>query len=335
MRFGIRMVSATLAGVAGGLLLQAGVASAGASRPSWTWTPAYSGNYTASSSRTIDRIVIHTVEGSYQGCISWFRNPASNVSAHYVVSLRGDITKMLRDSDIGWHCRTWNYRAIGIENEGYAYRNTWTDAQYDALAHLVAYLCDLHNVPIDRTHIVGHVEVPGNTHTDPGPHFDWARFMRMVREKDRGPGGQTPPPSPAPSPSPSPAARGGEVTASRLNVRAGAWGTILGQVGSGDRFVLTGRTSGDWRQIWWSGRSAWVHGSYLRGASGTGAEVTVDALNVRTGPSTGHSRIGLIRRGQRYFHLASGAGGSWRKLQLDDRPGWSYSPYTRSVPLGR
>ena len=105
------------AGAVGGA---AGEARAHATKPSWDWVPAHSGNYTAMNSRNITTIVIHTVEGSYQGCISWFRNPASRVSAHYVVSLRGDITKMLRDSDMGWHCRSGNPYSIGIENEGFA-----------------------------------------------------------------------------------------------------------------------------------------------------------------------------------------------------------------------
>ncbi|MEW2554914.1 N-acetylmuramoyl-L-alanine amidase, partial [Streptomyces zhihengii] len=26
----------------------------------------------------------------------------------------------------------------------------------------------------------GHVEVPGNDHTDPGPHWDWNRYMQLV-----------------------------------------------------------------------------------------------------------------------------------------------------------
>lgn len=335
--------------IAAGLVLLAATAAGGgearahATKPSWDWVPANPGNYTAMSSRNITTIVIHTVEGSYQGCISWFRNPASNVSAHYVVSLRGDITKMLRDSDMGWHCRSGNPYTIGIENEGFAYRNTWTDAQYRALAHLTAYLCELHGIPKNRNHIKGHVEIPGNTHTDPGPHFDWDKFMNMVRNDHHGHtagggggggGGQQPPPNQQPPPQTT-VARGAEVTASRLNVREGPWGRILGGIGNGKRFVLTGRASGDWKQIFWSGRTAWVHGSYLRGAGGTAAEVTVDALNVRRGASTGHARIGLIHRGQRYFHLSFGAGGSWRLLQLDDRSGWSYAPYTRSVNIGR
>jgi uncharacterized protein YraI len=299
--------------------------------PAMRYIPANGGNYTARASRRIDRIVVHTVEGSEQGCISWFQNPASNVSAHFVVSHAGRVTRMLRDSDIGWHAGNWDYntRSIGIENEGYAYRNTWTDAQIRVLAQLIAYLCETYGIPKDRNHIIGHKEVPGATHTDPGPHLDWNRLMDLVRGGAAAPAPQNPPPAKAP---PASGGRGAEVTASRLNVRNGPWGTILGSITTGKRFVLTGQASGEWRQIFWGGHRAWVHGSYIRGAGGAGSEVTVDTLNVRTGPSTGNARIGVTHQGQRYFHHAWS--GSWRRIQFDDRQGWSHGGYTRSVNVG-
>jgi hypothetical protein len=39
---------------------------------------------------------------------------------------------------------------------------------------------DRYGIPKDRAHIVGHVEVPGNDHTDPGPNWDWTRYMQYV-----------------------------------------------------------------------------------------------------------------------------------------------------------
>ena len=40
-----------------------------------------------------------------------------------------------------------------------------------------AILCRKFGIPVDRAHIVGHSEVPGATHTDPGPAFPWEAFM--------------------------------------------------------------------------------------------------------------------------------------------------------------
>ena len=77
--------------IVGSLLMLTGTAEA-QQAPAMRWMPAHSSNYSYRSSRTIDRIVIHTVEGSEAGCISWFKNSRSNVSAHYVVSHAGRIT---------------------------------------------------------------------------------------------------------------------------------------------------------------------------------------------------------------------------------------------------
>ncbi len=143
---------------------------------------AYSGNYTRRNGRQIRYIVLHTIEGSEAGAISWFQNPSSRVSAHYIVSHAGRVTRMVSDSDRAWHAgnSTYNEQSIGIENEGHAGRNSWTDTQYRVLAQLVSALCDRYAIPKTRARIVAHSEVPGATHTDPGRYFDWNRFMALV-----------------------------------------------------------------------------------------------------------------------------------------------------------
>lgn len=292
--------------------------------PSVRWIPASSSNYTVRSSRTINLIVIHTVEGSEAGCISWFQNPRANVSAHYVVSHAGRITQMVRDKDMAWHARSaGNLTGIGIENEGYANRNTWTSAQLSALADLVRGLCDRYGIPKDRAHIKGHKEIPGNDHTDPGPYFPWDRFMQMVRGGSSGSGGgSTPPPPPPPS-------NGGEfaveTTASSLNVRSSVMGTILGQVPAGARFVVRGQQSG-WFRINWRGREAWVSGQYTKRVGDDGVTVTAGDLNVRTGASTNNTVLGQVHAGQRY--VVFGQDGEWRQIQFDQRRAWVHGGYT-------
>ncbi|NEE28560.1 N-acetylmuramoyl-L-alanine amidase, partial [Streptomyces sp. SID7982] len=70
-----------------------------------------------------------------------------------------------------------------------------TKEMYASSARLTASICARHGIPIDREHIIGHVEVPGTDHTDPGPHWDWDRYLELVRRA------ATAPPSPTPSPS--------------------------------------------------------------------------------------------------------------------------------------
>ncbi len=146
------------------------------------WEPSHPGNYTASDSRKIDMVVIHTVEGTKTGCISWFKNPKSQATAHYVVGFDGEVVQMVREKDIAWHAGNWDYnvRAVGIEHEGHAGKNEWTEAQLKASSELTAYLCRKYGIPIDRRHIIGHKEVPKQDHWDPGPQFDWDNYMKLV-----------------------------------------------------------------------------------------------------------------------------------------------------------
>lgn len=146
-------------------------------------------NYTAGRS-SYDFIVIHTMQGSYSGTKSWFLNSASNVSAHYIVrSSDGQITQMVSDGDTAWHAQCYNARAIGIEHEGYiAAPSTWyTDAMYTESAKLTRYLADRHGIAIDRTHIIGHVDVASNCntggHTDPGTGWNWTKYMALVNNQ--------------------------------------------------------------------------------------------------------------------------------------------------------
>src|SRR5260221_2175219 len=162
--------------------------------PGATWVPADLANFSYGSrphDYQVNMIVIHDTEGTYSWAISHFQDPASAASAHYVVSDLGQITQMVAEHDIAWHAGNWDYntRSIGIEHEGYAYAQpTWyTTAMYDASAQLAASICSRWGVPMDRTHVIGHSEVPdpnnpglyggSDHHTDPGPYWDWTYYM--------------------------------------------------------------------------------------------------------------------------------------------------------------
>ena len=151
------------------------------------WAPASTSNYTVASRESdynINYVVIHVTQGSYAGSISWFQNPAAQVSAHYVIrSSDGAITQTVREKDIAWHAGNWTYntQSIGIEHEGFVSDSSWfTDAMYRASAALTRNLCNKYGIPKDRAHIIGHVEVPGATHTDPGPYWNWTYYMQLV-----------------------------------------------------------------------------------------------------------------------------------------------------------
>lgn len=155
--------------------------------PGAEWIPASTSNYTASdrpSTYPINVVVIHVTQEYYADAIAIFQDPARKVSSHYLVrSGDGHIAQLVRDRNIGWHAGNWDYntRSIGIEHEGWVDQSRWfTTQMYAASAALVRAICDKYRIPRDRGHIIGHNEVPGATHTDPGPLWDWTRYMRLI-----------------------------------------------------------------------------------------------------------------------------------------------------------
>lgn len=138
----------------------------------------------------IDRVVIHVVQGSYATALKVFKNPGHGAAAHYVVRKDGHVAQMIRELDVGFHAgnRDMNERSIGIEHEGFVDRpQDFTAAMYAGSARLTADICARYGIPVDREHIIGHVEVEGTDHTDPGPHWDWDRYLRLVREASKKP----------------------------------------------------------------------------------------------------------------------------------------------------
>ncbi|MBO4254430.1 N-acetylmuramoyl-L-alanine amidase [Streptomyces griseorubiginosus] len=155
--------------------------------PSAEWQPANAANYTVSdrpSSYPLDHVVIHVTQETYSDTLAIFENAQKNVSAHYLVrSADGHVAQCVREADVAWHAGNWDYntRSIGIEHEGWVDKPAYfTDALYEQSARLTARVCDKYGIPKDRAHIIGHYEVPGTDHTDPGPNWDWSRYIRLV-----------------------------------------------------------------------------------------------------------------------------------------------------------
>lgn len=166
---------------------EAGAQTQAVDYPSAEWQPASTSNYTASnrpSSYPVDYVIIHVTQETYPNTLSIFQNPQKKVSAHYLVrSADGHVAQCVREADIAWHAGNWDYntRSVGIEHEGWVDQPQWfTDALYEQSAKLTAAICTKYGLPKDRAHIIGHYEVPGTDHTDPGPNWDWTRYIRLV-----------------------------------------------------------------------------------------------------------------------------------------------------------
>jgi N-acetyl-anhydromuramyl-L-alanine amidase AmpD len=151
--------------------------------PPITWIPAARSNYDVGRSSGISAIVIHETDGSYISAINWFQNPRSRVSSHYLVrAYGGGIIQLVGEGDTAYHARSANPWSIGIEHEYNPRQAIWhTDAQYRSSALLVCAIARHYGIPIDRNHIVGHNELRGSDHADPGPTWNWNYYMSLVR----------------------------------------------------------------------------------------------------------------------------------------------------------
>lgn len=166
------------------------------------WNAAASCNFSSRSSTAVSAVTIHTVQGTYAGCISWFQNCAASVSAHYVArSSDGQITQMVLESMKAWHVGSHNPYTIGIEHEGYISSASWyTNAMYNGSASLVRDIC-ISGYGINPlrcyygsgcsggastcgigscTTIKGHQMFSAQTHTDPGPFWNWAKYYLLI-----------------------------------------------------------------------------------------------------------------------------------------------------------
>ncbi|WP_340376075.1 peptidoglycan recognition family protein [Streptomyces sp. SS7] len=132
----------------------------------------------------VDLVVVHVTQGDLASAVQAFEDPGHRAAAHYIVGKDGSVTQMIRELDVAYHAgnRAYNERSVGIEHEGFVDRpEDFTDAMYEASARLTARICARYGIPVDREHIIGHVEVPGTDHTDPGEHWDWGRYLKLVK----------------------------------------------------------------------------------------------------------------------------------------------------------
>lgn len=153
---------------------------------------AHPNGYGARRGVPVDLVILHTVEGTAQAAVSWFRDPAAGVSAHYVVGPSGLVYECVPEDMACWAAGNihYNRRAMQIECAGYAKDPaTWTEQMVLSVGELVGEICRRHDIPIDRAHIIGHVEVPSpdgkgmggaGHHTDPGPHCPYEKIIAIA-----------------------------------------------------------------------------------------------------------------------------------------------------------
>lgn len=137
----------------------------------------------------IGAIVLHDTGGmTTAGTLTWFADPASQVSAHFLVGPIGEIYRCVFPARRAWHAGRstlfgrphLNDWSIGIELVDADDRTPYPRRQLEAAMALVAMLCQEHEILLN--HVVGHCHVatPPGRKVDPGPDFDWFTFLLAV-----------------------------------------------------------------------------------------------------------------------------------------------------------
>ena len=134
----------------------------------------------------ISMLVIHYTEmTSADVALERMCDPEAKVSAHYLISEAGEVTRLVPEEKRAWHAglsywrghKDVNSASIGIELDHpghlHGYRD-FSEAQFEALVPLVARMVKEHNIP--RANVVGHSDVAPARKIDPGELFPWERL---------------------------------------------------------------------------------------------------------------------------------------------------------------
>ena len=105
------------------------------------------------------------------------------VSSHFLIRRDGELVQYVPCELRAWHAgqSSWQGRercndfSVGIELEG-TDDVPFEDAQYETLAKVTKALYERYgNLPL-----TGHSDIAPGRKTDPGPHFDWARYQALI-----------------------------------------------------------------------------------------------------------------------------------------------------------
>lgn len=129
-------------------------------------------------------VVLHfTAMASAEAALERLCDPEAEVSAHYLISRRGEVFQLVAEDQRAWHAGAgeWagqgdvNSRSIGIELDNGG-DHPFSEPLMAALEALLPGVMARHGIL--AAGVIGHSDLAPGRKTDPGARFDWARLAR-------------------------------------------------------------------------------------------------------------------------------------------------------------
>jgi N-acetylmuramoyl-L-alanine amidase len=138
----------------------------------------------------ISMLILHyTNMVNAEAALARLCDPASEVSAHYLIARDGEVFALVDEADRAWHAgvsawqgqRDINSVSVGIEldhpgHDASGRMAAYPTAQMAALVDLAKAIIARHNIAADM--VLGHSDVAPGRKIDPGEALDWAALAR-------------------------------------------------------------------------------------------------------------------------------------------------------------
>jgi len=144
-------------------------------------------NYESRQNTPVTFLVMHDTEGSLSATLSWFANPASEVSAHDVINVDGAVYRCVTYDRAAWQAGGptsklnpgANLKSIGVEMVYPAAPASppWPPAQLDAAVKHCREI--VRAFAIARDHVVRHADIDPTRRSDPR-NFPWTWFLDNI-----------------------------------------------------------------------------------------------------------------------------------------------------------
>lgn len=135
-----------------------------------------------------EAIVLHGMS-SLERARELFTDPASALSAHYVVGAEGNVLQFVEESDSAFHAGivvnpSWRGLRPGVNPNfytlGVAFAGAWNDRLRDRLAQLLAEVASRWSITLDAGHLPLHTEIRASKPC-PGAGFDRAGLLQRLQ----------------------------------------------------------------------------------------------------------------------------------------------------------